>query len=87
MLDICAGGVCLESNVKPAPGSEMNFMIRPIEGPEMDAKIKVLYTRPSSTKGFYIIGSRFEELNEDNRQNLLTLLHMVNRMEQDLAQD
>lgn len=52
----------------------------------MDAKIKVLHTRPSAAKGFYIIGSEFEELSERGRQNLLTLLQTVDRMERGLAE-
>ncbi|RJP21802.1 MAG: hypothetical protein C4520_09090 [Candidatus Abyssobacteria bacterium SURF_5] len=86
LLNLCAGGVCLESNFKPRPGSMMQFQIRPIEGPEMRATIKILHARPSRAKGFYKIGSEFEDLSEEDRQNLLTLLHMVERIEKDLAQ-
>jgi hypothetical protein len=87
LLNICAGGVSLESNFEPASGASMRFRIRPIEGPDMDAKIKVLHTRPSAAKGFYIIGSEFEELTESGRQNLLMLLQTVDRMERGLAED
>jgi hypothetical protein len=85
LLNICPGGVCLETNMKPPRGATMNFRIRPIEGPDLDAKIRILHTRPSSAKGFYILGSEFEEMGEQDRQNLLTLLHMVGRLEKDLA--
>jgi hypothetical protein len=85
LLNICDGGVCLESNFKPLVGAVMQFKIRPIEGPEMDAKIRVIHIRPSTANGFYVIGSRFEGLSELDQQNLLTLLHTVNRMEKDLA--
>ncbi len=84
LLDICPGGVCLESNFKPPAEALMFFKIRPIEGPELDAKVRVRHIRKSSAKGFHVIGSMFEELTEDNRQNLLTLLQMVSRLENDL---
>jgi len=85
LLNIGAGGLCFESNFRPAEGAVMLFTIRPIEGPGLDAKVRVLHSRPSPAKGFYVIGSEFEELGEQERQNLLTLLHMVDRFEKDLA--
>lgn len=86
LLNICADGVCVETNFKPSRGSIMHFKIRPIEGPDMDARIRVLHVRPSTAKGFFVIGSEFEHLSEQDRQNLLTLLHTLDRMEKDLAQ-
>ena len=85
LLNICANGICFESNFAPSSGTEFYFEIRPIEGPDVVAKIRVLHARPSESNGLHIIGSEFDELDERERQNLLTVLHTISRMEEDLA--
>lgn len=85
LLNICVNGACFETNFEPARGTDMRLKVRPIIGPEMTARIKVLHTRPSATSGFYVIGSEFRELGEQDRQNLLTLLLTIGQMEEDLA--
>jgi len=85
LLNICANGICFESNFAPPGGTQFYFEIRPIEGPDVVAKIRVLHARPSGTNGLHIIGSEFDELGEHDRQNLLTVLHTITRMEEDLA--
>jgi hypothetical protein len=87
LLNICASGVCFESNFKPPNNARLHFEIRPIEGPDVVAKIRVLHARPSGANGLYIIGSEFDELSELDRQNLLTVLHTIGRMEEDLANE
>lgn len=85
LLDICANGICFESNFAPRGGTQFYFEIRPIEGPDVVAKIRILHARPSETNGLHIIGSEFDELDEGERQNLLTVLHTISRMEEGLA--
>ncbi len=85
LLNICINGACFETNFEPPRGANMHFKVRPIIGPEMTARIKVLHTRPSTTSGFYVIGSEFDELSEQDRQNLLTLLLTISQLEEGLA--
>jgi hypothetical protein len=60
--------------------------MRPIVGPEVLATIRVLHTQPSATHGFYIIGSEFAELGEEDSQNLLVLLDTIKCLEEDLTE-
>jgi hypothetical protein len=64
----------------------MRIEIRPVEGPEVTAEISVIYSRPSEKSGFYMIGSKFEEISELDKRNLLVLLDTISRMEQELAE-
>ena len=63
----------------------MRIEIRPIEGPEVTAGIRVIHSRPSEKSGFYLVGSKIEEISEHDRRNLLVLLDTISRMEQKLA--
>ena len=65
-------------------GSQMRLTIRPIEGPEVVARIRVLHTQSSTSSGFYLIGAAFEDLKEGSRQNLLILLETISRLEASL---
>jgi hypothetical protein len=78
-------GIFFESTYRPTVGCALSVEIRPIEGPEVNARIKVLHIRDSSSSGFFVIGSKFEEINERSRQNLLVLLDTINRLEDDLS--
>ncbi len=64
----------------------MSLEIRPIEGPDLSARIEVLYSQSSSNDGFYIIGSQFSEMSESDKQSLLILLQTIQRMEHDMQE-
>lgn len=87
LLNICPDGVCFESNFEPSVGERLHIGIRPIIGPEVTARIRVLHARPSMTNGFYIVGSEFDDLEECEKQNLVTLIHTIDRFEEDLAEE
>ena len=85
LSDISPEGISFKTNFQPPAKEYMHFEVRPIEGPEVMAKIEVLYSRRSVRSGFYIVGSRFKEISEHDRQNLLVLLDTISRMEHDLS--
>ncbi|MBI4832867.1 MAG: PilZ domain-containing protein [Candidatus Lindowbacteria bacterium] len=85
LVNVCPQGLRLESNFEPAKGEILHFELRPIVGPEVAARIKVVHTQPSATQGFYVIGSEFAELAEEESQNLLILLDTINRLEEGLT--
>lgn len=85
LLNISAEGLCFETNFQPSVGEYMHLEIRPIEGPEVSAKIKVIHARRSAKDGFHLIGSQFDEMSESDRQNLLVLLDTIGRLEKDLS--
>jgi hypothetical protein len=86
LLNICADGVCFESNFEPQVGDCLHIGIRPIVGPEVTGKIRVIHARPSMTNGFYIVGSEFDDLGEHGKQSLIMLMHTIGLFEDDLAQ-
>jgi hypothetical protein len=73
-----------ETNFSPSVGDYLRIEVRPIEGPELSARIQVLHAQYSKKNGFYSIGSRFEEMSELDRQNLFSLIATINRMQHDL---
>ena len=83
---ISVNGISFESDFRPSDGECMSLEVRPIEGPELSARIKVLYSRSSSNDGFYIIGSQFAEMSESDKQSLLILLNTIQRMEQNMQE-
>jgi len=86
LMNISAQGIQFESNFQPSAEEHLSFKIRPIEGPEVAAMIKVIHTKQSEKRGFYLIGSEFHEISEQDKRNLLVLLDTVGRLEQDLSQ-
>ncbi|RJP72404.1 MAG: PilZ domain-containing protein [Candidatus Abyssobacteria bacterium SURF_17] len=85
VLDVCCDGLCLETNLEASPGTRLFLEIRPIVGPGIATWVNVLHSRPSATGGFHIIGSQFTDLDEHDRQNLLTLLRTIAHLEEDLT--
>ncbi|MBI5118294.1 PilZ domain-containing protein [Candidatus Poribacteria bacterium] len=85
LLNVCPQGICLETNFEPSEGSRLRFEMRPIVGPEVIATIRVMHTQPSATSGFYIVGSEFAELGEEDSRNLLMLLDTIKCLEEDLT--
>jgi hypothetical protein len=86
LSNISPDGISFETNISLSEGDYLLLEIRPIEGPELAAKIKVLHSRHSEKNGFFVIGSQFEEMSEGDRQNLHFLIATIERMENDLAQ-
>ncbi len=86
LSNISADGVNFEANFRPSTGDFLRLEVRPIEGPELSAMIRVLHTRESDKNGFFAIGSRVEEISERDRQNLLQLIATINRMQHDLSE-
>lgn len=86
LINISSQGIRFESNFQPSAGEHLSFKIRPIEGPEVAAMIKVTHTHQSEKSGFYRIGSEFHEISEQNKRNLLVLLDTIGRLEQNLSQ-
>ncbi|NQU07015.1 MAG: PilZ domain-containing protein [Candidatus Abyssubacteria bacterium] len=85
LSDISPDGASFETNFRPTAGERMRIEIRPIEGPEVTAGIRVINSRRSERNGFYLVGSKFEEISELDKRNLLVLLDTISRMEQELA--
>jgi hypothetical protein len=86
LLNISPEGLLFETNVRPSIGDILYMEIRPIEGPEVFARIRVLHTRRSPKKVFYLIGAEFEEISGSGKQGLLLLLDTITRVEADLLQ-
>lgn len=86
LSNISPDGINFEANFRPSPGDFLRLEVRPIEGPELSAMIRVLHTRESDKNGFFAIGSRVEEISERDRQNLLQLIATINRMQHDLSE-
>jgi hypothetical protein len=84
LSNISPNGINFETNFRPSVGDYLHIEVRPIEGPELSARIQVLHSQQSKKHGFFCIGSRFEEMSELDRQNLLLLLATINRMQHDL---
>jgi c-di-GMP-binding flagellar brake protein YcgR len=85
LSNVSPDGISFETNFKPLTGDCLRLELRPIEGPELSAKIKVLHSRQSEKNGFFAVGSRFEEISEGDRRNLLQLIATINRMQHELA--
>ncbi len=86
LSNISVNGISFETDFRPPDGERMSFEVRPIEGPDLSAQIKVLHSRSSSKDGFYVIGSQFAEMGEGDKQSLLVLLNTIQRMEQDMQE-
>jgi hypothetical protein len=84
LSNISPDGVKFETNFRPSAGDFLRIEVRPIEGPEMSARIQVLHAQHSEKNGFFSVGSRFEEMSELDRQNLLVLIATINRMQNNL---
>jgi hypothetical protein len=79
-------GVCFETKSPPSKGDSLRFELRPIEGPEVTARGKVLHVRRSARTGFFLVGMEIGEIDEQDAQKLLILIDTINRMEKDLSQ-
>ena len=86
LSNISPNGISFETNISLSESEYLQLKIRPIEGPEVAAKIRVLHSRHSEKDGFFVIGSQFEEMSEGNRQNLHLLIATIERMEDNLSQ-
>ena len=85
LSNVSPDGVSFETNFMLDAGDCLRLEVRPIEGPELSARIRVLHSRQSEKKGFFAVGSRFEEISESDRRNLLQLIATINRMRHDLS--
>ena len=86
LSNISPTGISFETNISLSEGDYLHLEIRPIEGPELATKIRVLHSRHSEKHGFFVIGSQFEEMSEGDRQNLHFLIATIERMEENLSQ-
>jgi hypothetical protein len=86
LSNIGPDGISFETNFRLSEGDHLLLEIRPIEGPELAARIKVLHSRNSEKNGFFVVGSQFEEMSEGDRQNLHFLIATIERMENNLSQ-
>ncbi len=86
LSDISIAGLSFEADFEMTPGERLSVEIRPIEGSEFEAAIKIVHSRRSQKAGFFLIGASFEDLTGRNRQSLLILLDTIGRMERDLSQ-
>ena len=87
LLNVSPEGILFETNFRPAVGDTMRIEIRPIEGPEVAASLRVLHAGTSMKNGFYLIGSAFEKISGHDKQSLLLLLDTISRLEDDLSQE
>ena len=85
-MNICMDGICFETKSPPSEGDCLRFELRPIEGPEVTARGKVLHVRRSARNGFFLVGTKIEEIGEQDAQKLLIFVDTINRMEKDLFQ-
>ena len=85
LSNVSLDGINFEANFMPSKGDYLLLDIRPIEGPDLSARIKVLHTRRSDKNGFFAIGSKVEEISERDRRNLLQLIATIKRMRQNLS--
>ena len=85
LLNLSVDGISFETDFNPSVQACMNIEIRPIEGPDVAARLKVIHARRSARSGLHVIGAKFEEINEHNRQNLLALLDTIGRLERNLS--
>lgn len=85
LSNISPDGISFETNISLTEGDFLHLEIRPIEGPELSAKIKVVHSRHSEKNGFFVVGSQIEEMSEGDRQNLHFLIATIERMENNLS--
>ncbi len=86
LSDISADGISFETDFEAGPGERLRIEIRPIEGPDLAVGLEVIHTRRSNRRGFFLIGSRFEDMDERDRRSLLVLLETISRLEKDLSE-
>jgi hypothetical protein len=85
LFNISPDGISLETDFQPSIRTHMDIEISPIEGPGVAARLRVVRACRSARNGLYVIGAEFEEISEQDRQNLLALLDTIGRLEQDLS--
>ena len=85
LSDVSPDGISFETNFMPSEGDCLRLEVRPIEGPELSARIKVLHSRQSEKNGFFAVGSTFEDISEGDRRSLLQLIATIKRIKQDLS--
>ena len=85
LFNISAKGIGFETDFLPLVRAHMDIEISPIEGPGVAARLRVVHACRSARNGLYVVGAEFDEISEQNRQNLLALLDTIGRLEQDLS--